>query len=161
MNSASFLKLFVAGCMALALQSCDFLGSKDFVRIGYSQAQLRAMFEHRCKVPLTENEEVRNAFSDGGRDQSYWFQVSFDPQRGGVLRERLLESGFLVRSEREYFLEDVPIPKAIGGWWDSAAIVEADLFTLQRAWVTPGRRADVLCFLDERRGTLFAFSLPD
>jgi hypothetical protein len=161
MNRAPLLKVFLASCMALALQSCDFLGSRDFVGEGLSQTQLRALFQNRCKVPLTQNEEVRNAFSDGGRDQSYWFQVSFDPQRGDVLRERLLESGFLVSSEHEHFLEVVHIPKAIGGWWDSAAVAEAALFTLQRPRVTEGRRADVFCFLDEKRGTLFAFSYPD
>jgi hypothetical protein len=161
MGKAAVLKVLVAGCVALALQSCDFLGSRDFVRIGYSQVQLRELFEDRCDVPLADNEKVLNAYSGGGRHPSFWFQVLLDPQGGVSPRERLLERGYVVITERKYdVLGDTRVPTAIGSWWDPAVIEEATLFILQRTPVTPRAIPLVVCFLDERRGTLFAYSLP-
>lgn len=156
MNSAASLRLLVVACIALALQSCDFYRGRDFVRSGLSQSELRSLFEKHTSVALTEDEKVLNAYSDAGRDPTFWFQASFDPHRGDKLREMLLRKGYVIRPEEQDILPRVT-PTKIAGWWNSAAIGKATLFTLQRDKVHSDANG-VWCFVDERRGFLFACS---
>lgn len=162
MSSGASVRLFAASCIALALQACDFTRSQDFVDTGFTQTQLRELFEGRCNVPLADNEKVLHAFSDGGRHPILWFQVLLDPHGGVSLRDRLLDRGFVVISDRKYDgLGSVRVPIAIGSWWDPAVMEKTTLFHLYRTLVTPRENPLVVCFLDERRGTLFAYSYPD
>jgi len=150
------LRLLVASCIFLGLQSCDFYRGKDFVKNGLSQSDLRSLFERRSSIALTEDEKVLNAYSDSGRDPTFWFEVSFDPQQGEKLREMLLRKGYVIRTEKQRIIPRVT-PKKIAGWWDSAAIEKATLFTLQRDKLHSDTNG-VWCFLDEERGILFACS---
>ena len=156
MNSVSCLRLLVAGCILLGLQSCDFYRGVDFVKRGLSQPDLRSLFELHSSIALTEDEKVLNAYSNAGRDPTFWFEVSFVLQQGDKLREMLLRKGYVIRTEEQWTSPRVA-PKRIAGWWNSTAIEKGTLFTLQRDKIHPDTNG-VWCFLDEGRGTLFVCS---
>lgn len=159
MNSVALLRLVVLRSAAVLLQSCEFYFGKEYAK-SLSQAELRSLFERRCDVPLTESEHVLNAYAEGGRDVAFWFRVSFDPQTGDALRERLLANGFLASRNRDYdyFMNHRIVPEAIASWWNPAAFVDATLLTFRSNSADPSSWADVVCLLDQSNGTLFAYS---
>lgn|GEM_PF-6539618 len=152
MSRGDCLRAVVVMTVLAGLQSCDFYHGKDFVKGGTSQSDLRSLLRQHASIELTEHEKVVNAYSNGGRDPTLWFEVSFDSSRAENLQEMLLRNGYAIRVERPEIMPRVT-PANIIRWWDPSAMDSSTLFTLQRDKEHPDTNG-VWCFLDGTSGKL-------
>lgn len=156
MSSSLRLRVIAACSLLLGLQSCEFYSDKDFVKDGASQPELRSLIWKKASIELTEQEKVVNAYSNGGRDPTFWFEVSFAPRQAVSLREMLRQNGYTIRAEQSQITPRIT-PGKIAAWWNPATMYNPTLFTLQRN-KEHSDTDGVWCFFDEVNGRLVASS---
>lgn len=161
MSRGCFVPMALSLTLLMSLPGCEFYRDKDFIEAGASQSYLRFLVQQKASIELTESEKIINAYSDGGRDPTFWFEVSFDPNEADRIRSILIQSGYDLRKEVPARIPTEvepfePVPK-IERWWNPTAMKNATLFTLQR----DNERIDtdgVWWLLDESGGRMLGCS---
>ena len=161
------IKAFFITLTVVAVLVLVFLGSimwsfyekiygTDLIKKGVSQAELRSRIEKKTAIALVDSEVIINAHDDGGRSHVLRFEVSFDPQESGKIREMLFRKGYRILKEENlqaYLMFYLPnIPKKISWWWTPARLEKTTMFKIARDDIHSG------CFLDEKQGVLFISS---
>ena len=125
---------------------------KSLIKAGESQAKLRARIFIATGIELTDSEVIKNAHYDPERTHTYWYEVSFDPNKSSHWQEMLLGSGFEIETEKSlksYIERRLPLYfEIIAKWWAPDRLEKSTMY-IRRDRMRPA------CFLDEGQGILF------
>ena len=104
----------------LLMTSCNFLGPVDFVAEGYTQLELKSRIAGLYRVKVSENIEVLQCYSGGGKDSILWIQLQVPPDQIEAFVQLINEAGYELPSpeENEAFDEFIKFTgQVIPNWW--------------------------------------------
>jgi hypothetical protein len=136
--------------MSVTMQSCDVFSRPDLERM--SQAELHLLINRITSIELLDRDKVENAFTDGGRDPTVWFEIKFDDERKTQIPASLAQLGYKMK---DGLISDLPrpLPPEIATWWDLNKLSSSTLFILRRQ--EDRDDADgVWCFFDAVHGKI-------
>ena len=147
------LFFFMLG-ISVIMQSCDFYRRPDLGRM--SQGELHFLIKQITSIELLDRDKVENAFTDGGRDPTTWFEIKFDDERKTQIPALLAQQGYKIK---DGLIGDLPrpLPPEIATWWDLKKLSSSTLFILRRQ-EDRDDAVGVWCFFDSTQGKLLGCS---
>ena len=126
------------------------------IKAGTTQEELRDRLSWGLGFDLDGGYVVKNASSGGNSlGAEYWYEVTFDPRKSDIVRNKLIEAGFKIGADEhaEYNIrvstDSSRIRKQTKAWWNAERLAGTTMFSAQEG------RKFVECFLNEKEGILF------